>query len=116
MDLLPIFQSIEESGIGRAVRESVWAFAVIESIHLIALTTMGGAALLDRYPREVVIVGVVPASVDLAFERTPAVAAALPALVTRVVAELADHGFAPVARGPTRAERRRDDAARALGL
>jgi len=46
MDLLPIFQSIEESGIGRAVRESVWAFAVIESIHLIALTMMGGAALL----------------------------------------------------------------------
>jgi hydrogenase maturation protease len=77
---------------------------------------LGGAALLDRYPREVVIVGVVPASVDLAFERTPAVAAALPALVARVVAELADHGFAPVARGPTRAERRRDDAARALGL
>ena len=46
MDLLPIFQSIEDSGVGRAVRESVWAFAVIESIHLIALTMMGGAALL----------------------------------------------------------------------
>ena len=77
---------------------------------------LGGAALLDRYPTEVVIVVVVPASVDLAFERTPAVAAALPALVARVVAELAAHGFAPVARGPTRAERSRDDAARALGL
>ena len=77
---------------------------------------LGGAALLDRYPTEVVIVGVVPASVELAFERTPAVAAALPALVARVVAELAAHGFAPVARGPTRAERSRDDAARALGL
>lgn len=46
MNLLPFFQFVEESGLGRAVRESVWAFAVIESIHLIALVTMGGAALL----------------------------------------------------------------------
>lgn len=46
MNLLPFFQFVEESGLGRAVRESVWAFAVIESIHLLALVTMGGAALL----------------------------------------------------------------------
>lgn len=46
MDLLPLFQTFEESGLGRMVRESVWAFAVIESVHLLALATMGGAALL----------------------------------------------------------------------
>lgn len=46
MDLLPFFQTVEESGLGRMVRESVWAFAAIESVHLIALATMGGAALL----------------------------------------------------------------------
>jgi len=46
MDLLALFQWVEESGLGRAVRESVWAFAVIESIHLLALVTMGGAALI----------------------------------------------------------------------
>ena len=46
MDLLALFQWLEESGLGRAVRESVWAFAVIESIHLLALVTMGGAALI----------------------------------------------------------------------
>ncbi|MGE3957189.1 MAG: DUF6644 family protein [Vicinamibacterales bacterium] len=46
MDLLPLFQTFEDSGLGRAVRESVWAFAVIESVHLLALATMGGAALL----------------------------------------------------------------------
>ena len=46
MDLLALFQWLEASGLGRAVRESVWAFAVIESIHLIALVTMGGAALI----------------------------------------------------------------------
>jgi hypothetical protein len=46
MNLLPVFQSIEESGLGRAVRESVWAFAAIESIHLLALAVMGGTVLL----------------------------------------------------------------------
>ncbi len=46
MDLLAFFQWFEASGVGRAVRESVWAFAVIESIHLLGLVTMGGAALL----------------------------------------------------------------------
>ncbi len=46
MNLLPFFQWSEESGLGRMVRESVWAFAVIESVHLLALATMGGAVLL----------------------------------------------------------------------
>ena len=46
MDLLAFFQWFEGSGLGRAVRESVWAFAVIESIHLIALVMLGGSALL----------------------------------------------------------------------
>jgi hypothetical protein len=46
MNVLPLFQWIEESGLGRGVRESVWAFAVIESTHLLALTVMGGTVLL----------------------------------------------------------------------
>jgi hypothetical protein len=46
MNLLPLFQTVEESGLGRMVRESVWAFAVIESVHLLALAMMGGAVLL----------------------------------------------------------------------
>jgi len=46
MNLLPFFQWSEESGLGRMVRESVWAFAIIESVHLLALATMGGAVLL----------------------------------------------------------------------
>ncbi len=46
MDLLSLCQTIEESGIGRLVRESVWLFAAIESVHLIGLTMLGGAALL----------------------------------------------------------------------
>jgi hypothetical protein len=46
MDLLPFFQWVESSGIGRMVRESVWAFAVIESIHLLSLVMLGGSVLL----------------------------------------------------------------------
>ena len=46
MDLMSLIQTIEQSGIGRLVRESVWLFAAIESVHLIGLTMMGGAALL----------------------------------------------------------------------
>lgn len=46
MNMLPVFQWFEESALGVAVRESVWAFAAIESIHLLALAAMGGAILL----------------------------------------------------------------------
>ena len=46
MDVLSLFQAAEDSALGVAVRESVWAFAAIESVHLLALATMGGAALL----------------------------------------------------------------------
>ena len=46
MDLLPFFQWSEGTGLGRVVRESVWGFAVIESVHLLALATLGGAVLL----------------------------------------------------------------------
>lgn len=46
MNLLPLFQWCEESGVGRMVRESVWAFAVIESVHLLSLVMLGGAVLL----------------------------------------------------------------------
>ena len=46
MAMLPFFEWCEASGIGTAIRESVWAFAVIESIHLVALALIGGAVLL----------------------------------------------------------------------
>ena len=46
MNLLPLFQWCEESGIGRTIRESVWAFALIESTHLLSLVMLGGSVLL----------------------------------------------------------------------
>ncbi|MBI3263423.1 MAG: hypothetical protein HYZ58_09770 [Acidobacteria bacterium] len=46
MSLLPFFQWCEASTIGNAIRTSPWAFAVIESVHLLGLAAIGGAVLL----------------------------------------------------------------------
>jgi hypothetical protein len=46
MDLLPFFQWCEGSMLGSAIRTSPWAFAVIESVHLLALAAIGGAVLV----------------------------------------------------------------------
>jgi len=44
--MLPLFQSIEASTVGQLIKNSPWAFAVIESIHLLALSVIGGAVLV----------------------------------------------------------------------
>ena len=44
--MLQTFQAIEFSAIGQAIKTSSWAFAVIESIHLLALAVIGGAVLV----------------------------------------------------------------------
>ena len=46
MNLLPFAQWCEASSIGEAIRTSPWAFAVIESVHLLALAAIGGAVLV----------------------------------------------------------------------
>src|SRR5919199_2572336 len=46
MDLLPLFQWCEASTVGDAIRTSPWAFAVIESVHLLGLAAIGGAVLI----------------------------------------------------------------------
>jgi hypothetical protein len=43
---LGTFNWIEASSFGAAVRDSLWAFAIIESVHLLALAVMGGAVLI----------------------------------------------------------------------
>ncbi|MDR1988652.1 MAG: hypothetical protein LBQ09_00305 [Acidobacteriaceae bacterium] len=43
--ILAFAQWCEASGVGTAIRESTWAFAVLESIHLISLASMGGTVL-----------------------------------------------------------------------
>jgi len=44
--LLPLFQSLESSAIGEAIRNSLWLFPVVEAFHLMALAVIGGAVLV----------------------------------------------------------------------
>jgi uncharacterized membrane protein YhdT len=46
MNLLPFFQWCEATSLGTAIRETTWAFAVIESVHLLALCVIGGSVLV----------------------------------------------------------------------
>ena len=44
--LLPLFQSLEDSAIGEAIRSSLWLFPVVEAFHLVGLAIIGGAILV----------------------------------------------------------------------
>jgi hypothetical protein len=44
--LLPLFETLEASAIGEAIRGSLWLFPVIEAFHLLGLATIGGAVLV----------------------------------------------------------------------
>jgi hypothetical protein len=44
--MLSLFQWIERSALGTSVNESLYAFALIESVHLLALAVIGGAVLI----------------------------------------------------------------------
>ncbi len=85
------------------------------SAHQIGVADLlAGATLCDRYPDEVVIVGVVPAMTDLQLGCTPAVDASLDGLVAAVIDELRRLGVEPERRAL--ALDAHDEGARALGL
>src|SRR5262245_617809 len=46
MDWLTLFQWCEDSMLGTAIRESSWAFPVIEAVHLVAFSILGGAVVI----------------------------------------------------------------------
>lgn len=69
---------------------------------------LDGARLLDRYPERLVLHGIVPRSLELGLGLSPAVAASLPELLRRVVAEAEAMGF-ELARRATSALTRRAD-------
>ncbi len=54
---------------------------------------LDGARWLDRYPTRVILLGLVPESMELAVGLSPQVAKALPDLVARVVSEAGALGF-----------------------
>ena len=79
---------------------------------------LAGATLLDRYPDRVVLLGVVPESIDLGLGRTKAVDASIPELVAQVVEELRTLGYPPVRRLDHHGQdpRTANDVARTLGM
>jgi hypothetical protein len=44
--LLPLFEWLEASALGAAIRDSLWLFPVIEAVHLLGLALLGGAVLV----------------------------------------------------------------------
>jgi Family of unknown function (DUF6644) len=44
--LLPAFEWLESHGLGLAIRQSLWAFPVIEACHLLGLCLLGGSILI----------------------------------------------------------------------
>jgi hypothetical protein len=46
LNLLPFVEWVAASPLSKAISTSTWAFAVIESIHLLALAVIGGAVLI----------------------------------------------------------------------
>lgn len=46
MSVLGFFQWCDATAIGVAIRESLWAFAIIESVHLLGLALVGGVVIL----------------------------------------------------------------------
>lgn len=69
------------------------------SPHGIGLSdVLAALEFLGAEPKETVIVGVQPVSLELSTELTPTVAARVPELVAQAVAELAVRGFAPTPR------------------
>lgn len=87
------------------------------SVHQIGVSDLlEGARLRGRLPPRLVLLGVVPGSVDLGLARTPEVQAAIPALLDAVVAEVAALGYRLDRRDRNEAARPDWDVHRVLGL
>lgn len=83
---------LDGDSVGPAVYERL-------SPHQIGVSDLlAGAALMGRYPTEVVLVGIVPETIELGLGRSPAVDARLDELVAATVAELERMGYPPQPR------------------
>jgi len=94
------------------------AVAARLSVHQVGvLDLLEAARWRGRYPPRLVLLGLVPQSLELGVGRTPAVEAALPELVERIVAEAAGLGHVFVPRtGDEAAGVGPDDLAHVYGL
>ncbi len=81
-----------DDDVGPAVRERL-------SVHQVGVADLlDSLRLLGSYPRRVVLLGLVPATLELAYGCSPAVAAGLPELVDRVAAEVRALGYPTLVR------------------
>jgi hydrogenase maturation protease len=65
------------------------------SPHQIALPdVLASLELLDAIPKEIIVLGVEPISLELGMEMTPTVAAQIPTLMRMAADELIGHGYA----------------------
>jgi hypothetical protein len=46
MNLLPVFERLEMTGVGEMIRSSLWLFPVIEAFHLVAFAALGGVVII----------------------------------------------------------------------
>ena len=46
MTVLEIFQELETTAIGEAIRQSYWLFPVVEAVHLVGLAILGGSVIV----------------------------------------------------------------------
>jgi len=108
LSLLPELETADQAILIDAVRDDapVGSFVRLEgddvapavaarlSPHQVGVFDLLEAARwLGRYPRRVVLLGLVPGSIELGLERSPAVQEGLPGLVERVVEEARRLGF-----------------------
>jgi hydrogenase maturation protease len=94
------------------------AVAARLSVHQVGvLDLLEAARWRGRYPSRLVLLGLVPESIELGLARTPAVERAIDGLVEEIVAEAGELGYAFVPRtGDETAARVPDDLAHAYGL
>ncbi len=126
LSLLPHLEDAEKAILVDAIRDDVPPGTLVRlegadvrpaigarlSVHQVGVADLFAAAeLRGRLPRRLVLLGLVPAELDVAVGLSPAVAAGLPALVEAVIAEASRMGHpflesppdaTDVARGPGR--------------
>jgi hydrogenase maturation protease len=113
LSLLPYLEDAEEAILIDAVRDDVApgtlirlsdadVFPAVEarlSVHQIGVADLiSTAALRERVPRHLVLLGLVPGTLELGVDLSPAVASRLPALVDAVASEASGMGHRFVAR------------------
>jgi hydrogenase maturation protease len=132
LSLLPYLEDTEDAILVDAIRDDAPTGALVRltgedvapavlhrlSPHQVGVADLlDGARLHDRYPRRLVLLGLVPLTLGLGIDRSVEVEARIPGLVEAVVEEARRMGHVFVRRtDDEKASRSRGDVARVFGL